>query len=87
VVEEALHYGLPVLVSKNVGCHTELVDEGTTGFIFDPYDKYSLKEALLRMSEPSFFHQIKNNVEGIDFSIRENDQITAYILAAHHPEE
>jgi glycosyltransferase involved in cell wall biosynthesis len=83
VVDEALHYGLPVLISRNVGCHTELVEERKTGLTFDPYDKNSLIEVLQRISEPSIFYQMKKFVEEIDFSRRDDDQIRAYIQASH----
>lgn len=36
VVNEAMAAGLPVLVSKNVGCHPDLVQEGINGHVFDP---------------------------------------------------
>ncbi|MBV5329886.1 MAG: glycosyltransferase family 4 protein [Chlorobium sp.] len=82
VVDEALHYGLPVLVSRNVGCHTELVEEGKTGLTFDPYDKNSLIEVLEKISEPSLFYKVKKNVGEIDFSCRDEYQIEAYMKGA-----
>jgi len=82
VVDEALHYGLPTIVSRNVGCYTELVEEEKTGLTFDPYDKNSLIVVLKRISEPSVFYRIKKSVEEIDFSSRDDDQIMAYILAS-----
>lgn len=81
VVDEALHYGLPVIVSKNVGCHTELVKEGMTGLIFDPCDRNSLITALLRAAEPSTYFQMKRYVEQIDFGKRDADQLMAYVHA------
>ncbi len=35
VVNEALHHGLPCLVSKEVGCAPDLVESGVTGEIFE----------------------------------------------------
>lgn len=34
VVNEAMHFGLPVIVSSGVGCHPDLVTPGETGFVF-----------------------------------------------------
>jgi glycosyltransferase involved in cell wall biosynthesis len=37
VVNEAMASGLPVMVSRNVGCYSTLVEEGLNGFGFSPY--------------------------------------------------
>lgn len=36
VVNEAMACGLPVIVSDRCGCVADLVDDGKTGFVFDP---------------------------------------------------
>lgn len=46
VVNEALHFGCPVVVSDACGCVPELVEEGTTGFSFRVGDA---KDLSLRM--------------------------------------
>ena len=38
VVNEAMHHGLPVLVSDRVGCHPDLIIEGVTGHTY-PIDR------------------------------------------------
>lgn len=38
VVNEAMACGLPVLVSKNAGCHPDLLDSGGNGYLLDPFD-------------------------------------------------
>ena len=38
VVNEAAAAGLPLIVSERCGCAPELVRQGVTGFLFDPYD-------------------------------------------------
>lgn len=50
VVNEAMSSGLPVIVSKNCGCHRDLVAHGRNGFIFDPHNTEDLANALLRIS-------------------------------------
>ncbi|WP_024878656.1 glycosyltransferase family 4 protein [Methylosinus sp. LW3] len=47
VVNEALSYGCPVLVSDHCGCCPELVVEGISGFTFDPT---SVAEIAAKMS-------------------------------------
>jgi glycosyltransferase involved in cell wall biosynthesis len=46
VVNEALSYGCPVVVSRNCGCVPELVIDSLTGFVFDPTDAEELSEKL-----------------------------------------
>lgn len=50
VVNEAMASGLPVIVSKAVGCSTELVRPGENGFIFDPNSAGSLIEVMRTMA-------------------------------------
>jgi glycosyltransferase involved in cell wall biosynthesis len=42
VVNEAMHYGLPAIVSDQVGCHTDLIVPGRTGFVAPTGDVDSL---------------------------------------------
>ena len=79
VVEEALYYGLPVIVSTHVGCYTELVDERSTGFTFAPQDGERLLGLIHRFSLPQVFNEMKKNVALIDFPKREETQILAYV--------
>lgn len=46
VVNEAMAAGLPVLVSRGAGCAVDLVDEGRTGWTFDPDDPVALTRLL-----------------------------------------
>ncbi len=46
VVNEAMAAGLPVLVSRGAGCAVDLIDEGTTGWSFDPGDPEALTQLL-----------------------------------------
>src|ERR1035441_2045622 len=43
VVNEAMASGLPVLVSNRCGCATDLVQEGSNGFTFEPVDRKSTR--------------------------------------------
>ena len=53
VINEAMASGLPVLSSSNVGAAEELVIDGSNGWRFDPGDRSTLVEYLLRTSRLS----------------------------------
>jgi glycosyltransferase involved in cell wall biosynthesis len=45
-VNEAMHMGVPCVVSDRVGCQRDLVIQGQTGWVFDPDDLMALQGAL-----------------------------------------
>lgn len=47
-VNEAMHAGVPCLVSDRVGCQRDLVTEGETGWVFSADEPKGLEEALRR---------------------------------------
>lgn len=47
-VNEAMHLGVPCLVSDRVGCQRDLVTEGETGWVFPVGDPSALTDALRR---------------------------------------
>ncbi len=49
VVNDALHHGLPCLVSNAVGCAPDLVEPGETGEVFETRSAASLTEAISRI--------------------------------------
>jgi len=49
VVNEALHYGCPVVVSDRCGCVPELVQNNLTGYTFKAGDANDLSSKLLRL--------------------------------------
>jgi glycosyltransferase involved in cell wall biosynthesis len=63
VINEAMASGLPVLSSWNVGAAEELVQEGKTGFLFDPRDVNSIAESLFKMFSMSEAERHKMGVE------------------------
>jgi 1,2-diacylglycerol 3-alpha-glucosyltransferase len=50
VVNEAMASGLPVLVSSRCGCAADLVQEGVTGFSFDPFNIEQMASLMERYS-------------------------------------
>lgn len=50
-VNEALAAGMPAIVSRQCGCHTDLIREGVNGFTFDAESPDQLAAALEKMWE------------------------------------
>jgi len=48
VVNEALHHGVPCVVSDAVGCVPDLIEAGVTGEVFGAGDVRGLRDALVR---------------------------------------
>lgn len=53
VINEAAAAGLPVVVSRQCGAATELVEDGVNGFLVDPTDLTSITTALATMMQSS----------------------------------
>jgi glycosyltransferase involved in cell wall biosynthesis len=66
-VNEAMHMGVPCLVSNLVGCQGDLVTHGETGWVFDPSLPgalgSALSEALGALESPSRNAEIRRAVE------------------------
>lgn len=77
VVEEAVYFGLPVLVSDAVGCQEEMVLKPQTGLVFSPFDQENLIEALSKIENNLEFY--RKNCHSFDFNQRDNDQVEAYL--------
>ncbi|NNF59133.1 MAG: glycosyltransferase family 4 protein [Rhodothermaceae bacterium] len=52
VINEAMAAGLPVVVSRAAGCTSDLVQEGTNGYTFDPEDVDTLAQRLIDVASP-----------------------------------
>ena len=62
VVCEAMSCGLPILIS-NVGDHSNLVEEGLNGYLFDPYSISDMANSLLMFCSLSHSDRIKMSKE------------------------
>jgi glycosyltransferase involved in cell wall biosynthesis len=51
VVNEALQFGMPAIVSDRVGCRHDLIVEGETGFIFPVRNAQALTDRMFRALE------------------------------------
>ena len=65
-INEAMHLGVPALVSDLVGCQRDLVTDGETGWVFSATDPAALREklatALAALADPATRDRIRANV-------------------------
>jgi glycosyltransferase involved in cell wall biosynthesis len=68
VVNEALHHGLPCVLSEGVGCAPDLIDPGVTGGIFETGSICSLAAAIRRVraliGRPEIREKCRQKVSG-----------------------
>lgn len=77
VVEEALYWGLPVIVSDRVGSSEDMVKDLKTGLIFRSNDCEDLQRCIEQME--SNYQTYIRNVNAIDWDQRESEQVKAYL--------
>jgi glycosyltransferase involved in cell wall biosynthesis len=78
VVEEALYYGLPLIVSDRVGCVEDLVLKPKTGLVFNVQDTKSLQKAILQIQDPTQYAQFCQAAAAFDFQARDKLQVACY---------
>lgn len=76
VVEEAIYWGLPVIVSNCVGSRIELVEKTGTGCVFTYNKPQSLKAAIANME--LHYDIYRENTLNVDFDKRDLMQVRAY---------
>jgi glycosyltransferase involved in cell wall biosynthesis len=75
-VNEAMHMGVPALVSDLVGCHGDLVQPDETGWVFPAYDdnvlRSKLEHALTLLTDAKardrFRHAVRARVAGYSYA-------------------
>lgn len=77
VVEEALYWGLPVIVSDKVGSSIDMVKRRNTGIIYTANDDNALSEAISRMEKD--YSRYRRNTLEIDWDELDNRQISTYL--------
>jgi glycosyltransferase involved in cell wall biosynthesis len=75
VVNEALHHGVPAIVSDQVGCAPDLIDEGTTGEVFRSEDVKGLQRRMVKVKSQydrgkEMRERIRSRVE--EYSVEES---------------
>lgn len=76
VVEEALYWGLPVIVSNKIGSYPDMVTPYGSGAVFQLDENGSLDKAIEKIENN--YNKYKKNVMSIDWHAREKEQIEAY---------
>jgi len=78
VVEEALYFGLPVIVSAKCGA-SELIQDGTNGYVIDPNDRKMILERVLSV-DVELYKFLCENISR--FNLREKDaaQVNSYLI-------
>lgn len=76
VVEEAIYWGLPVIVSDRVGSKVDMVENLGTGRIFELGNPDSFNNAIVGIEEN--YRIYADAVEAVDFNKRVQEQINAY---------
>lgn len=77
VVEEAIYWGLPVIVSNKVGSAEDMVKGLSTGCIFDIDNPKGLNKAIDDITDN--YNKYKSAVEAVDWGLRDKNQVDAYI--------
>lgn len=77
VVEEALYWGLPVIVSDHVGSSIDMVKDLNTGIVFKSGDSEDLISCVNRMEEE--FSLYLTSVNNIDWETKDKCQVNAYL--------
>ena len=83
VIDEALSFGLPVIVSNKVGCIDDLVSSDN-GLIFDLDEPQSLVKCMNKMSEQ--YSYFSGNTKKIDMHVIYQKQVDSYLTLKSHNE-
>jgi glycosyltransferase involved in cell wall biosynthesis len=82
VVNEALHHGLPCVVTESVGCATDLIEPGVTGEIAATGDAASVSAAIERaarlMRDPAVRGNCRSKIAGFTVERAAEGIATAY---------
>lgn len=77
VVEEAIYYGLPVLVSDAVGSQFDMVLNPNTGLVFSPFSDESFENSIVQIENN--YDLYKLNCLNFDSIKRDKEQVESYI--------
>lgn len=80
VVEEALYFSKPVLISSRVGCVDDLVRQYKVGLVFESDSKKSFFNEFIKLNDNDSLKILSANCNNLDLMQLYNSQITAYNL-------
>ncbi len=76
VVEEAIYFGLPVIASSHCGAG-ELIENGRTGYIFNPYDESELFQ-IIKSIDRDIYECLAASVAALSIEDKDSKQVMAY---------
>jgi glycosyltransferase involved in cell wall biosynthesis len=76
VVEEALYFGLPVMVSRNCGA-SELIDNGKNGYILDVKDIKSIEKNIKTIDDEKY-QRLLDGVRKYSIDVKDREQVETY---------
>lgn len=79
VAEEALFFGLPILLSKNCGV-SELIENGKHGLHINPFSIQEIKESILKIDD-TLYQQFMDNIKAFPFEKKDLNQVEQYCLS------
>lgn len=77
VIEEALFFGMPVLVSKNCGA-SELISNNINGFIIDPNNPSEFKKTISEIDNLSYSNLVRNIKNKNIINQKDIEQVNIY---------
>jgi glycosyltransferase involved in cell wall biosynthesis len=78
VVEEALYFGLPVIVSENCGA-SELIIRNVNGFIINPHNEENISNIIQNIDQ-STYDRLAENIAKANLDEKDKIQIESYEL-------
>ena len=78
VAEEALYFGLPVIISEKAGA-SELIVDNFNGFIINPLNKYEIRNTILRI-DYKVYQELILNIDKLSIFDKDILQVKAYNL-------
>lgn len=77
VVEEAIYFGLPVIVSENCGS-AELIENGVNGYILNPLDIDTMRRVILGIDD-LMYDKLLDGINKISLNEKDIGQIKSYL--------
>ncbi|AXA33405.1 glycosyltransferase [Francisella adeliensis] len=77
VVEEALYFGMPIVVSDKCGA-SEIVNDGINGYLIDPCNRQMIKEVVSSIDEQKY-QELLDGVSQFSIDTKDSEQVKAYL--------
>ena len=76
-MEEALFFGMPVIVSKNCGS-SELIKNNVNGFLIDPGNIQNIRSNIKKINNQKY-SSLLNGVMRLSIDQKDKKQVSAYL--------